>query len=93
MKDNDKPTPQADFHLGNHIKQVLANEGRTITWLAQELGCTRDNLYKIFKHSYMNTDMLFRICAATGHDFFKDCSDNLELKPTIVRDNSVNKKG
>lgn len=80
-----------DFHVGQIIKDELARQGRTISWLAQELGCTRDNLYKIFKHSFVNTDLLFRICAATGHDFFKDCSDNLNLKPSIDRDNSVNK--
>ena len=71
---------QEEFHLGKHIKQVLANEGRTITWLAQELGCTRDNLYKIFQHSFVNTDLLFKISEVTRHDFFKDCSDQLKVK-------------
>ncbi len=80
MKDQDKSQQQEEFHLGSYIKQVLASEGRSITWLAQELGCTRDNLYKIFNHSFLNTDLLFKICEATKHDFFKDCSVQLKIK-------------
>lgn len=83
----------SDFHLGKHIKDELFREGRTITWLANELGCTRDNLYKIFQHGFVNTDLLFRICAAMRHDFFKDCSDILKLNQFQKTNGCVNKKG
>lgn len=92
MKDQDKSQQQEEFHLGSHIKQVLASEGRTITWLAQELGCTRDNLYKIFQHSFVNTDLLFKISEVTRHDFFKDCSDFLKVRKKNGTKSSVNKK-
>lgn len=92
MKDQDKLQQQEEFHLGKHIKLVLANEGRTITWLAQELGCTRDNLYKIFQHSFVNTDLLFKISEVTRHDFFKDCSDFLKVRKKNGTKSSVNKK-
>lgn len=72
-----------EFHIGNYIKEMLAKEGRTITWLAKELGCTRDNLYKIFHHSFINTDLLFKISKVTGHDFFLDCSRILKVKSKI----------
>lgn len=68
------------FHMGNLIKAELQRQGRTVTWLAQQLGCTRDNLYKIFHHSFVNTDLLFKICTAMKYDFFKDCSEYLQLK-------------
>lgn len=92
MKDQDKSQQQEEIHLGKHIKQVLASEGRTITWLAQELGCTRDNLYKIFQHSFVNTDLLFKISEVTRHDFFKDCSDFLKVRKKNGTKSSVNKK-
>lgn len=74
------PQSDATFHIGNLIKAELHRQGRTITWLAQQLGCTRDNLYKIFHHSFVNTDLLFKICEVMKHDFFKDCSDNLKFR-------------
>lgn len=82
---NKNITPQSDttFHIGNLIKAELQRQGRTITWLAQQLGCTRDNLYKIFRHSFINTDLLFKICKVTGHDFFLDCSGILKVKSKI----------
>ena len=82
MQDYNEPE---EFHIGNRIKEVLAAQGRSITWLARELGCTRDNLYKIFNHSFLNTDLLFKICEVTNHDFFKDCSDQLKNKKKIAK--------
>ena len=62
--------PQSDttFHIGNLIKAELQRQGRTITWLAGEVHCTRENLYKIFRHPWINTDMLFKISV-------RDCSE------------------
>ena len=74
------PQSETTFHIGNLIKAELQRQGRTITWLAQQLGCSRDNLYKIFHHSFVNTDLLFRICEVMEHNFFKDCSDLLQIK-------------
>lgn len=65
---------QQPFHLGQCVKNELSRQGRTITWLAGEVHCTRENLYKIFRKPWMNTDMLFKISKALEHDFFKDCS-------------------
>ncbi len=91
---NKNITPQSDttFHIGNLIKAELQRQGRTITWLAQELGCTRDNLYKICQHSFVNTDLLFKISEVTRHDFFKDCSDFLKVRKKNGTKSSVNKK-
>lgn len=62
------------FHIGQCIKDELSRQGRTITWLAGEVHCTRENLYKIFRKPWINTDMLFKVSRALDHDFFKDCS-------------------
>ncbi len=66
--------PTDSFHIGNRIKAELRRQGHTITWLAEEVHCTRENLYKVFRHPYIGTDMLFKISQALDHDFFRECS-------------------
>ena len=70
-----KDTPVEPFHIGLLIKAELARQGRSITWLAQQIGCTRENLYKIMRRNWIYTDTLFKISDALDHDFFKACSD------------------
>ena len=67
------------FHIGACIRAELDRQGRSITWLAGQVCCTRENLYKIFKHPWINTDMLFKISKALGYDFFSECSRRLEM--------------
>ena len=74
------PLSTSDFHLGRLIKAELQRQGRTITWLAGEVHCTRENLYKIFRHPWINTDMLFKISEALDCDFFMACSEKLSHK-------------
>lgn len=69
-----------EIHLGNMVKAELQRQGRTITWLAAQVNCTRENLYKVFRRSWIYTDLLFKISAALNHDFFKDCSDYYQSK-------------
>lgn len=76
-----------EFHIGNLIKAELQRQGRTITWLAGEVHCTRENLYKIFHHPWINTDMLLNISEALQHDFFKDCSEQLRFVSNNKREN------
>ena len=35
-------------HVGKLIQKTLYEKGRTVTWFAHELCCTRTNVYKIF---------------------------------------------
>jgi len=64
-------TPIESFHIGKAIKAELARQGRSITWLAHQIGYTRENLYKIMRREWIYTDVLFKICDALDHDFFK----------------------
>lgn len=67
-----------EIHIGNRIKQVLEEQGRSITWLANKIDCSRENLYKMFKNSWIHTDRLLKISKALNHDFFKEYSQLLE---------------
>ena len=66
------------FHLGNIIKQELANQGRTAVWLAKQVNCTPENLYKVFNQQWITMPLLFKISKALNHDFFKECSEWFE---------------
>ena len=74
------PTKEKEFVIGQRIKEVLAEEGRTVTWLAQQMGFSREYLYKVFGRTWISTDLLVTICEAMRHDFFKDFSRTLKFK-------------
>ena len=73
--ETEKHTTNEEFHLGKLIKAELMRQGRSITWLAEQINCTRENLYKLFKSPWINTYTLFKIGEALDYDFFKECSD------------------
>ena len=68
------------FNIGLCIKSVLAEEGRSVSWLANQMGCTREYLYKVFNRTWISTDLLVAISEAMRHDFFKDYSRTLKFK-------------
>ena len=76
----EKRYPTDGFHLGNLIKAELTRQGRSITWLATQVDCSRENLYKVFRHKWIYTDLLLQICEALDYDFFKICSEHYQAK-------------
>ena len=65
-------------HIGNQIKKELERQGRTITWLAHELGYSRQHLYNIFTREWIYTDLLLKISILLNHDFFKSYSEYMK---------------
>lgn len=43
---NDTTNNDIGLHIGQLIKDELTRQGRSITWLANQVGYTRENLYK-----------------------------------------------
>ncbi len=84
--EREKRYPTEGFHLGNLIKAELTRQGRSITWLASQVDCSRENLYKVFHHKWIYTDLLFQICEALDYDFFKLCSDYYQAKKREQKD-------
>lgn len=62
-------------HIGKLIKTALVEQGRTITWLAKQLGYSRQNAYKILNRKWIYTDLLLKICDILDYDFFKCFSE------------------
>lgn len=70
----------SDFHMGRLIKAELARQGRTATWLARQVHCTPENIYKVCRQQYVTMHLLFEISKALERDFFRDCSECLRLE-------------
>lgn len=60
------------IHIGSLINAELHRQHRQAAWLARQICCDRTNVYKIFKKSSIDTELLCRISVALSHDFFAD---------------------
>ena len=78
------PLAPTDFHVGQLIKSVLVQQGRTATWLAKQVHCTPENIYKAYHQQWISMPLLFEISKALDHDFFKDCSEYLKAEKNEI---------
>ena len=80
QKDRSERLEQAinDLRIGQRIHDELKRQGRTVTWLAQQLCMERTSLYYTFRQSSINTELLMRISCCLEHNFFQDVSDVYE---------------
>ena len=62
------------FHVGQLIKAVVIQKGIKVPWLAQQLGCHRNNVYLIFSRSWIDTSSLMKLSQILAHDIFADLS-------------------
>lgn len=53
------PLSPTDFHLGQCLKAELARQGRTATWLAKQVHCTPENIYKAYRSQWISMPLLF----------------------------------
>lgn len=59
------------LHIGSLIKEELERQERSVSWFARKLCCDRSNVYKLFKRSTIDTELLLRISQILHYDFFK----------------------
>ncbi len=78
------------IHIGQHIYNTLRNSNMTVTKFAEELHCTRPNVYKIFAKKTIDIELLWHISQVLKHDFFADLSK--ELKTDTIFNTDENNK-
>lgn len=61
-----------EIHIGNLIKRKMKEQGRTNVWLAQQIPCSPNHIYKIYNSPSINTNLLIRISQIIGYNFFED---------------------
>ena len=72
--------------IGEHIHEVLKQQGRSARWLAEQIPCERTNVYNIFGRTDINVRLLGRICVVLDHDFFLDLSKELKNGSTFIEE-------
>ena len=65
------------MHVGNRIKAVLDEQGRSASWLASKIPCERTNMYDIFKREDVSVALLYKVSTILGHDLFMELSEEL----------------
>ena len=65
-----------EIHIGKLIKAKMKEQGRTNVWLARQLPCSPNHIYKIYNSPSINTEMLVRISKILGYNFFEDFIEN-----------------
>lgn len=70
-----KNTP---LHVGSLVRTELYKQDQTVSWLAQQLGIKRTNCYRILHAQSIHTSLMEQLSIAMKHDFFIDCSKQLE---------------
>ena len=65
------------IEIGLEIKSRLMDSGHSVVWFAEQLGCSRTNIYMIFAKKSISTEELFKISEVLGYDFFKIYSSKL----------------
>ena len=58
----------------------MRSQGRSPSWLATQICCNRDNIYKIFRRQHIDTDLLLKISVALNIDFFQYYVDAFQTK-------------
>ena len=66
------------MHIGQHIKEVMRQQGVTATKLAEDICCARTHVHRIFCKDSIDIALLERISTALDYDFFRDLSDEFQ---------------
>ena len=59
-----------NIDIGKMIESELKRQGKTVSWLARELGTNRMACYRIFGKQSIDTEVLRRASLILKHDFF-----------------------
>lgn len=65
--------------IGELIEKEVRKQGRTIKDFADEICCTRQNVYNIFSRNKMDLAQLELISRVLGHNYFQDLAENPAL--------------
>ena len=64
-------TYESNIHIGHLIREQLKADDRSVSWLAREIHCTRNNVYKIFNKTSLDANLILKISNAMHFNFFQ----------------------
>ena len=62
---------QNNIHIGQLIQAQLKADQRSASWLAREIGCSRNHLYKLFRKPSLDGELLLSISLSMNFNFFQ----------------------
>ena len=68
------------MHIGKLIREQVEKQDKTVVWLAEQLSCSRTNIYKIYERFSIDTGLLLRISKVLGYNFFRLYTEKLQGK-------------
>ena len=69
-----------EIHIGKEIQRVVKIQCRKTSWLAEQIGCNRNNIYNIYTRDWIDTKTLLHISNALEYDFFAIYSKRIKTK-------------
>lgn len=64
-----------ELQIGQRIQKELKQQGRTVSWLARQLGMERTSLYYVFRQNSIDMGLLLRISCHLNHNFLQEVTD------------------
>ena len=64
-------TEESHIHIGHLIREQLHKDQRSASWLAREIHCTRNHVYKIFNKPSLDSNLILKISKAMHFNFFR----------------------
>ena len=74
---NEQQNRNHRLHIGSLIKAELERQERTVSWFARKLCCDRSNVYKIFRRTTIDTELLLRVSKILDYNFFELYSEKV----------------
>ncbi len=71
--------------IGKEIHRELKRQGRSGVWLARQLPCSNNHVYKLFSKKTMDADLLWRISDIMDINFFRLYMDKWERRRRIIQ--------
>ena len=58
------------LHIGKLVKNKTKEEGRTVDWLAKNINCHKNNIYRIYRQEHLYPELLLKISLLLQYNFF-----------------------
>ncbi len=58
------------IHIGTIIRNELRRQGHTNEWLAEQIGTSPRNMWRVYSRPSIDTQLLFSICKALHSNLF-----------------------
>ncbi len=76
-------------YIGHEIKAELRRQGKTVSWLSDQLGMDRSNVYRILRAPSCDTILLLRLSHILHTDFFRLFSECIKIDTCVNFDTDL----